>query len=145
MSSLLEESFPPPVVRAPGDSFPVRTGQVAAEIDGVHTEIVMNLYAEQIFIVISQTQKLGSLISASRVGGQMTQSGVSNYSINTLLGKRDDPVLDIFARQLVQYVSNTDRMARSLLLAISLPSMTAENMRPTFHAVMNLISENKIW
>ncbi len=42
--------------------FPVTTKQVACKIDGIHTEIVLSAYSDYIMIVITQNNKLGTLV-----------------------------------------------------------------------------------
>lgn len=52
---------PPPPATAP---FPVKTKQVAAVIDGIHTEFIMSVFSDRIMISITQLNKLGTVVSA---------------------------------------------------------------------------------
>lgn len=58
MSSLLEEGqgYQPEV------KFPLQTRQIATTINGNHTEIIITPFSDHIFIAITQTQKLGTLV-----------------------------------------------------------------------------------
>jgi hypothetical protein len=42
--------------------FPVKTKQIACIVDGVHTEIIIQVFTDRIFIAITQTDKLGTLV-----------------------------------------------------------------------------------
>ena len=42
--------------------FPVKTKQIACIIDGVHTEIILQVFADRVFIAITQTNKLGTMV-----------------------------------------------------------------------------------
>eukprot|EP01112_Ceratiomyxa_fruticulosa_P007464 TRINITY_DN1940_c0_g1_i3.p1 TRINITY_DN1940_c0_g1~~TRINITY_DN1940_c0_g1_i3.p1 ORF type:complete len:150 (-),score=25.44 TRINITY_DN1940_c0_g1_i3:148-597(-) len=147
-TSLVDDSFPSSESGSlsEGKHHPVQSKLVAAKINGIHTEIVLNVYSDQIFVIITQNQKLGTLICANKVDGDLTPSGTPNYSMYTVLGKRDDTISEIYARQLVQFVGNTDKGSRPLLLAISLLPQKDENeWKSTFNAVMNLIADNRNW
>ena len=45
------------------ESFIIPTKHEVAEIDGIPTEIVIHVYSNRIFITITQTSKLGSIVS----------------------------------------------------------------------------------
>lgn len=63
----------------------------------------------------------------------------ATFSLRTLLGKRDDDVAALYARQLIERISKTT--ARSLLLGIALKDRTPATLR----AVLELIDARKVW
>eukprot|EP00026_Physarum_polycephalum_P022918 Phypoly_transcript_27432.p1 GENE.Phypoly_transcript_27432~~Phypoly_transcript_27432.p1 ORF type:complete len:136 (-),score=21.49 Phypoly_transcript_27432:3-410(-) len=119
--------------------FPLQTRQIATTINNNHTEIVITPFSDHIFIIITQTQKIGTMFQAFKVSGDMTISGEPNYTISTLIGKRDDPVLTTYARQLIELVGNTS--SKPILLGIAL----LDESKETFRTIMDIIEKNKMW
>ena len=68
-----------------------------------------------------------------------TGHGHKNYTVKVVFGRRDDPLLLVYARQLVEQASKTADVP--LLLAISLKDRSSS----TFQAVMNMLLKNKVW
>lgn len=69
----------------------------------------------------------------------MTISGEPNYTINTLIGKRDDPVLTIYARQVIELIGNTS--SKPILLAVAL----VDDSKETLKAILEILAKNKVW
>lgn len=90
--------------------------QFSALVDGVPTEFVLTTFVDRIFILVTQSGKMGTLISASR-----DAPASSSYTIATLLGRRDDPVSTLLARQLIEAISSSSTAAgKPLLLGLGL-------------------------
>lgn len=88
------------------------------EINGIPTDVTIINYSDRVFLVISQNSRFGTLISA-KADDSLTQPGAApSFDVNVLLGRRDDPLLLIYARQLVEAISKSS--SRPLLLSISL-------------------------
>jgi len=47
---------------SPTNSFPVESKQLAFEIENCHTEIVINEFSDKLFVVITQLNKIGSMV-----------------------------------------------------------------------------------
>lgn len=69
----------------------------------------------------------------------MTISGDPNYSISTLIGKRDNTILNIYARQIIELVGKTS--SKPILLAVAL----VDESKTTFKTVMEIMENNKMW
>lgn len=65
--------------------------------------------------MITQIDKFGTLLHA---WSEQTADSRKIYQIRTLLGKRDDPLLNIYARQIIERLSAQTN--KHLLLSISL-------------------------
>ncbi len=67
MASLLDEELNEKLQigghQAAKKSFPLKNIQVAALIDGVHTEFILTKYANCLFVIVTQTEKLGTIVS----------------------------------------------------------------------------------
>ena len=116
------------------------TLQAAASIDGVHTEVVCTAYADRVFVLVTQLRKVGNLVSASVESGA---DGEDLFSVSTLLGRRDDPSLQVYARQLVQRMAAAE-CRKPLLLGIAL-APRAEASPTTFRGVMELVERARVW
>mmetsp|Transcript_24238 Transcript_24238/g.80560 ORF Transcript_24238/g.80560 Transcript_24238/m.80560 type:complete len:129 (+) Transcript_24238:99-485(+) len=108
-------------------------------IGGVSTRLIATAYANRIFVVVSQRENLGTLISATRESATGLASGPGCYSTRVLLGRRDDEALEVYARTLVELI-NKSRPA-DLLLALNL----LDSSRATFHEVMRALDAIKVW
>ena len=59
-----------------------------------------------------------------------------------LLGRRDDEVLEVYARTLIELISKrTGAAAKPLLLAISIK----EHSSDMFKAIMQEVDEHRVW
>lgn len=110
-----------------------------AELCGVRTHFVLTSYANRIFIVVTQTPNMGTLIVAT-ADDPLNATGKS-YSTRVLLGKRDDEVLEAYARTMVELINKEQPSAPPLLLAISIEKHSNE----LFREVMKHVIENRVW
>ena len=70
--------------------------------------------------------------------------GTSTYAVNTILGMRNDEVLEALALQLMQLIGETSN--KPLLLSIALKPTEARSISPkVFRAILKLVLENRIW
>jgi proteasome assembly chaperone 3 len=88
------------------------------------------VFANQLFILITQVNKVGSILKA---WSEPKIDGGRRYLVENILGRRDDPLLMLYARQLIE------RSPRPLLLAISLRE--EGRSKEHFQAVINKIVE----
>jgi proteasome assembly chaperone 3 len=105
--------------------------------DDVTTEICFQSFADRYFVMISQLNKVGSLINA---WSEEKPSGGKIFQTQILLGRRDDPLLNVYARQIIQVISEASD--KPVLLAISLCQSGRETA--IFQDVLNKIIEIKI-
>ena len=64
-----------------------------------------------------------------------------SFSTRILLGKRDDEVLEVYARTLIELICRRSSGVSSLLLSISI----REHSNDMFRAVVREIEENRLW
>lgn len=83
-------------------------------IPSVLTYLIV-VFANQVFVIITQVNKVGSVLKA---WSEPRIDGGSRYLIENMLGRRDDPLLNLYARQLVERFNQVS--PKPLLLAISL-------------------------
>ena len=128
--------FLPNPSKAPGVP-PTRS--FVATLCGVPTQFVLTAYSNRIFVVVTQSQNFGTLIQAS-ADNPLNMSGTS-YSTRVLVGRRDDEVLEAYARTMVELITKRAPNAGPLLLSISIEQHSSE----MFHAVMQAVEEHRVW
>ena len=127
MADQSEQVIQKPVIS--GDNkFPLKTVQIKSELidsrgNQRKVDVVVTPFRDRIVIVVSEKGKLGTWIEAfsdGEVVDPTIQDGAeASYTVRTLLGRRDEPLLDVFARQLVQRL-HVSQPGKNLLLNISL-------------------------
>lgn len=69
----------------------------------------------------------------------MTISGDPNYSITTLIGKRDNAILNIYARQIIELVGTSS--SKPVLLAVAL----VDESKSALKTILEILEKNKVW
>jgi proteasome assembly chaperone 3 len=95
-------------------------------------------YADRIFVHITQMGKFGTIMKA---WAEPRSEGGSIYHVSTLMGKRDDPLLQIYARQIIERLSATS--SKPLLLALSLKAESRD--AGTFQSILNELFQHSAW
>ena len=116
---------------------------------GVPTKFALTLYSNRVFVVLTQTENLGTMVRAllpssrrrcthnslsrcSQIQAHADSpldAGRTSYSTRVLFGRRDDEALEVYARTLVELISKRSPTAGPLLLAISIREHSAEMFR----------------
>ena len=104
------------------------------------TDIQCTSYSDRHFVVVSQLKNFGTWIHA---WCEECPDGRVLYQTKVLLGKRDDPILHIYARQIVEKIAGTSADRKPLLLAISL-HRDAQDAK-TMQEVLNALFEINTW
>jgi hypothetical protein len=118
-----------------------------------HTDLLLQLYADRIFVVISQyCGKIGSLLQATMENSIIDNS--HTYDVVSLLGsKREDPILELYARHILdmivsrpcdqstQLLGNYTSKRRYLLLGVSLQDRSQELFQEIVKEVMSMYNE----
>lgn len=114
--------------------FPKSSTQ-SVEVDGIKTDIVCSTFSDYFFVVVTQIDKFGTILKAESAE---KADGGAIYSVNTLLGRRDDPLLTIYARQLIERISQFSK--KPLVLSISLQE--EGRGKEHFEAIVNSVLQN---
>ncbi|GBG60454.1 hypothetical protein CBR_g5628 [Chara braunii] len=120
--------------------FPVVTKRAVDVIEGHETTVLLSGYEDRIMVMVSQIGKLGTLLFAKR---EEIYDGPKAFQVDTILGKRDEPMLTVCARQLIEKISMAgSRWAHlPLLLSISLKDHSPAMIK----GVIAFVEENRIW
>eukprot|EP00591_Stephanopyxis_turris_P005080 CAMPEP_0195516362 /NCGR_PEP_ID=MMETSP0794_2-20130614/7112_1 /TAXON_ID=515487 /ORGANISM="Stephanopyxis turris, Strain CCMP 815" /LENGTH=156 /DNA_ID=CAMNT_0040644939 /DNA_START=55 /DNA_END=525 /DNA_ORIENTATION=+ len=82
-------------------SLPVNISK-SQNINGIHTDILLQCFSDRTFVVITQVGKVGNLLSCSIEESEI--DGSKTYNVSTLLGKRDDALLELCARKVAENI-----------------------------------------
>ena len=131
------------------------------------TDIVQILYSDRVMITVTQNQKLGAVVGIPHhmrvqlawfdhallvlvclfrqmmcqhdaTATASTGSSDTGFSMQVLLGRRDDEIATVFARNISKFVAS--RTNRPLLLTLSLKNKTPETLR----GVLEVIGEGSV-
>ncbi|KAF0695043.1 Aste57867_14101 [Aphanomyces stellatus] len=101
---------------------------LTADINGVETTIIVSEFSDRIFLAVTQVGTFGTIIEAS---SKENLNGNSHVDISIRLGKRDDPLLLVYARQFLEQFGMP--RGKSIVAAVGLKDRSAA----TFEVVMN--------
>ncbi|TMW62663.1 hypothetical protein Poli38472_005281 [Pythium oligandrum] len=108
----------------------LRTQQCRTEVNGVPTDFAVTIFSDRVFIVVTQLQTFGTL--AYQKG---TINGKFQPEIHVRLGRRDDPLLLVYARQLLEHFG----------VPLGLPIVAALGLKDrssgTFEVVMSQVEK----
>ncbi|XP_008252309.1 proteasome assembly chaperone 3 isoform X1 [Oryctolagus cuniculus] len=105
---------------------------------GVPTQVVCTAFASHILVVVTQFGKMGTLVSLepSSVAGDLSRPVVST---RVLLGQ-DEPLIHVFAKNLVAFVSQ-EAGNRAVLLAVAVKDKSLAGLQ----ALKALIRLCQVW
>ncbi|KAE9036457.1 hypothetical protein PR003_g7206 [Phytophthora rubi] len=110
----------------------LHTQKERKEIDGVPTDIAVSIFADRVFIVVTQLGTFGTLVEAHQ---KDSISGKLQPDIHVRLGRRDDPLLLVYARQFLEHFGVP--VGLPILAAIGLKDRSSA----TFEVVMQGVKE----
>mmetsp|Transcript_68014 Transcript_68014/g.100931 ORF Transcript_68014/g.100931 Transcript_68014/m.100931 type:complete len:171 (+) Transcript_68014:124-636(+) len=119
-------------------------------INDIPTSFLLQLFSDRIFVSVSQLKgKLGTLLSCNMEYSMI--DGSKTYNVTTLLGVRDDALLEVYARQISERIMNLGRAEQwgtaedgspagpSILLGIALDKKGRGRDQETFRTIIDLV------
>jgi proteasome assembly chaperone 3 len=123
----------------PRHTMALRESAFEAVVCGVPTRFVLTAYSNRIFVVVTQTHNMGTLIHAE--ADNPIAAGTTAFSTRVLLGRRDDDVLEVYARTLMEMIHRANPETGPLLLALSI----REHSQEMFRAILKEVQDHKVW
>mmetsp|Transcript_14549 Transcript_14549/g.31680 ORF Transcript_14549/g.31680 Transcript_14549/m.31680 type:complete len:143 (+) Transcript_14549:43-471(+) len=117
--------------------FPVRTKVYQQILHGVPTNFSFSLYMDQMVIFASQLGTAGTVISATQ---DAAFDGSTTFTTTILLGKRDEPLLSLCARRIVELASAAG-YRKPMIIGMALKEHTPEMVK----AVEEAIKADSLW
>eukprot|EP00928_Gymnodinium_smaydae_P051515 TRINITY_DN35078_c0_g1_i1.p2 TRINITY_DN35078_c0_g1~~TRINITY_DN35078_c0_g1_i1.p2 ORF type:complete len:170 (-),score=38.99 TRINITY_DN35078_c0_g1_i1:161-670(-) len=97
----------------------------SSDICGQATDFVITDFGSQLFIIITQSAKIGSLIEGTMT--ESVESGMRTYDVKVLFGDRGAEHYRSYARALIELI--TSGSSKALLLGIALKEHSTEGFR----------------
>ncbi|XP_073228160.1 proteasome assembly chaperone 3-like [Porites lutea] len=118
----------------------VQTRQAAVILDGIHTEVICCCYQDRIFVIVSQFEKIGTLISVNKLSSTKDASatGMQTFSTKTLIGI-DEEIWHVYAKQIAKLISESSN--KPVLLGIALKKHSPQILQQILH----LLQANRVW
>ncbi|XP_038619794.1 proteasome assembly chaperone 3 isoform X2 [Tachyglossus aculeatus] len=107
-------------------------------VRGVPTQVVCTAFSDHIFVVVTQYGKMGTLVSLepSAIANDIGRPALTT---KVLLGQ-DEPLIHVFAKNLVTFVSQ-EGGNKPVLLAVALKDRSVEVVK----ALKELIRSCQVW
>ncbi|XP_020625352.1 proteasome assembly chaperone 3-like [Orbicella faveolata] len=106
----------------------IQTRQAAAIIDGIHTEVLCSAYHDRMFVIVSQFEKIGTLVSF-----KFCQID-SNVNIFIL-----QEIWHVYAKQIGALVN--EHCSKPVLLGIALKKHSPQILQQ----ILTLLQSNSVW
>ncbi|XP_074612418.1 proteasome assembly chaperone 3-like [Acropora palmata] len=121
-------------------AFSVRTRQAAFLMDGIHTEVFCSCYQDRIFVIVSQFEKMGNLISVNKLSTSEDSSltGTPTLDTKTLMGS-DEEIWHVYAKQIGALICENSN--KPLLVGIALKKHSPQ----TLQQILRLLQLNRVW
>ncbi|KAG1436709.1 hypothetical protein G6F56_013440 [Rhizopus delemar] len=134
------------------DEFPIKNKQVAIDINGIKTEVMIQGFADKIFVIVTQYGKIGSLIHTSldaaphRISTLDTFPTTTRFLMGDANGSQSDMYILYSTSILQAIVAMNPHETRPLLLGIALkPSEDLKQNRQTFQKITDIIMSHPVW
>lgn len=118
---------------------PLRSTSFSEDVGGRRTDFVLTAYVDRLMIVITQLGTLGTVLHAEK---ETVLGGGATYRIDTLLGRRDEPLMELCARQLAERLGGAN-CDRPLLLCLALER--AVLTQQVVKQVVELVLQHPVW
>ncbi|OQR87007.1 hypothetical protein ACHHYP_09649 [Achlya hypogyna] len=110
------------------------TKQATKDINGITTTVIVSEFSDRIFIAATQLGTFGTIVKQQGYDCSTENfNGNAHTNITIRLGKRDDPLLLVYARQFLEHFGVP--RGKSIVAAVGLKDRTST----TFEAIMNTI------
>ncbi|CAK4089902.1 unnamed protein product [Aphanomyces euteiches] len=106
-------------------------------INDIETTLIVSEFSDRIFIAVTQLGTFGTIIEAT---SKENLNGNPHIDISVRLGKRDDPLLLIYARQFLERFGIP--RGKSIVAAVGLKDRTSETFEVVINAIQTLIRQN---
>lgn len=116
----------------------MKTKLYSKDIQGVKTDFLFSAYIDQILIFITQLGAAGTIMTTTSDAAFEAQS--PTYTTTVLSGKRDEPLLQLGARRIVENAANVGCM-RPMIICMGLKDHAPQVIKDIVHSV----SEDNIW
>ncbi|XP_054799294.1 uncharacterized protein LOC129303795 [Prosopis cineraria] len=117
--------------------FPVPHKNFSLPIKGNKTEIIISSHEDRFLVVATQIGTMGTILHARKEEGMSINP---TFNVSVIFGKRDEPMLEACARQLIEHMSSSGS-AKPLVLSLGLRDHSTETLK----AIVSAVIDNRLW
>mmetsp|Transcript_39902 Transcript_39902/g.47923 ORF Transcript_39902/g.47923 Transcript_39902/m.47923 type:complete len:144 (-) Transcript_39902:41-472(-) len=88
-------------------------------VNQIHSEIMLQRFSDRTFVLITQIGKVGNLLSCSLETSDIDCS--KTYHVSNLLGNREDSLLGVYARAILEKIVDLDKEQQRYSLTSTVP------------------------
>ncbi|KAL8562270.1 hypothetical protein ACOMHN_037226 [Nucella lapillus] len=97
-------------------AFPVSSAQAAVTVKGLHTDIHCSVFKDQLYLIVTQFNKLGTLVQVKPETVMNEMEGPTPMLTTKVVFGQDEPLIHVMAR----HIAGCLKTSRPVLLALSL-------------------------
>ncbi|KAK8970888.1 hypothetical protein KSP40_PGU008874 [Platanthera guangdongensis] len=117
--------------------FPVGHKKTSVVIKENKTDVIVCRYDDYFMVMVTQLGCVGTIIHARKEEGVLVDP---TFSVVVIFGKRDEPLLVAFGRQLIEHISLCGS-SRPLVLTLGLK----DHSPGTLKEIISVVLENRLW
>jgi len=130
---------PHPPLQAGGAGAPLRTDSFSAVVGDGQASFLLTAYADRLLVVVSQLGTLGTVLAAQK---EAVLGGSATYRVDTLLGRPEQPLAELCARQLAERLADAGcGLPLLLCLALERSALTLQAVQQ----VVKLVLQHPVW
>lgn len=118
--------------------FPVKSRMFSRQIKGQPTDFVFSAYMDRIVLMVSQVGAVGTVVATTSDAAFEAQA--PTFSTTVVCGKRDEPLMQLAARQIVEQAGSRG-CTKPMLICMGLKDHSPETMRE----VVKAVAADNIW
>lgn len=114
----------------------MKINTIGCKINGVHTDIVISNFQDNLFIVITQYKKIGNIIRVKKDSYPALQNQEEVYKSSYLFGKEDIPTLAA-----TRLLSEKIEVPKNTIFALTLKEINPSIL----NALVEVLNKHKSW
>lgn len=118
--------------------FPVRTKLYSKPVGGVPTDFSFSLYADRLLLIITQLGSAGTIMACSN--DTAYDASAPTYSVAVLVGKREEPLLPLCARQIAEKAGQAGCL-KTIIICLGLKEQSMASIRE----LVDIVLHNNVW
>ena len=86
-------------------------------VHGIRTEFIVRVCESSVLLLVTQLDKVGTVVQCEK---ETSSDGGIVFSTRVLIGKREDPLVDVFSRQIIESISKDHPDVTSMIVGLAL-------------------------
>ena len=86
-------------------------------VHGIRTEFIVRVCESSVLLLVTQLDKVGTVVQCEK---ETSSDGLIVFSTRVLIGKREDPLVNVFSRQIIERISKDNPDVTSMIVGLAL-------------------------